>query len=411
MAHLLADRFKRSFDEEAVFLDVLSIDLGADYANRIKNKLASARALIAVIGRNWLEADADGVPRLFNKDDFVRLELVTALENPNIHVFPVLEHRDAFPKALPPDLEKLRGLQHAVLRPESIEQDIRTLVDGVKMRLNNRSGKTVVGEGVIDGPSVPPGGRETPAELVARGRFAVSLCPPQYRETHWLRASEDFRDMPEAPLMVLLPPGQFDMGSSRGDASASERPLRRVLIQHPFAIGRFPVSAGEWREFICDNPAFRDMPRTFADDDLRRPITDVSWDDAKAYTDWLARRTALPYRLPSEAEWEYAARAGATGFDVSAAVDLASRFRPNRWGVCGMLGTVDQWVEDDWHDSYQGAPLHGGPWISESAGRKVKRGGSWRDPAQATHSSARTRLAPSERVGSVGFRVARSLLV
>lgn len=155
----------------------------------------------------------------------------------------------------------------------------------------------------------------------------------------------------------------------------------------------------------------------------------VSWQDAQAYVAWLAKETAKPYRLPSEAEWEYACRAGTTtpfSFGETITTDEANygrrngecrqrttevgSFPANPWGLSDMHGNVCEWVDDDWHDDYQGAPTDGSAW-TDRRGKdgRVLRGGSWLGSPGGLHSAFRGRDQPVIRDSVVGFRVARTL--
>ena len=160
-------------------------------------------------------------------------------------------------------------------------------------------------------------------------------------------------------------------------------------------------------------------------------MINVSWEDAQAYADWLNKKTGKEFRLPSEAEWEYACRAGTrtrfyTG-DSDKDLDRAGWYRsnsgnkthpvgekaPNVWGLYDMHGNVWEWVEDDWqgsYSSYNGAPDDGRAWVENSRGSyRVLRGGSWFNAAQDCRSAMRYSFAPGYRDGGVGFRLSRSV--
>ena len=204
-----------------------------------------------------------------------------------------------------------------------------------------------------------------------------------------------FRDCPECPEMVVVPAGSFMMGS---DESSSEKPRHRVTIAKPFAVGKHEVTFAEWDACVVaggcgggHRPYDRGWGRG------RRPVINVSWDDAKAYVLWLNRKTGKQYRLPSEAEWEYAARAGTTtryswGDDIGRnranCANCGSRwdneqtaptgsFRANVFGLHDVHGNVWEWVEDCWSGDYPGAPSDGRAWTGGDCGNRVLRGGSW----------------------------------
>ncbi len=195
------------------------------------------------------------------------------------------------------------------------------------------------------------------------------------------------------PEMVSLPGGSFAMGSND---DITEKPIRQVAIK-PFAIGKFPVTVREWNE--CAAAKACGFTATARDD---APITDVNWNDAKQYAAWLAQVTRKAYRLPSEAEWEYAARGGKQTkywwgdqfqpgmVNCKNCIDVAGAeqpikvgsLKPNPFGLYDMGGGVDQWVEDCWHKNYQGAPSDGSPWLDGDCNSRVIRSGSWRNDAQ-----------------------------
>jgi formylglycine-generating enzyme required for sulfatase activity/class 3 adenylate cyclase len=222
------------------------------------------------------------------------------------------------------------------------------------------------------------------------------------------------------PEMVSLRGGSFAMGSSE---DASEKPIRQVTVK-PFAMGKFPVSVQEWN--ACAAAKVCGFTATGKDD---APVTNISWSDAKQYVTWLAGTTRKPYRLPSEAEWEYAARGGTqTRYwwgdqfqqgmvncrncsDIPATdqpVKVGS-LKPNPFGLFDMGGGVDQWVEDCWHKTYQGAPTDGSAWVENECNSHVIRSGSWRKASDYARASSRGNYDTNVRYPTHGFRVALSL--
>jgi formylglycine-generating enzyme required for sulfatase activity/class 3 adenylate cyclase len=220
------------------------------------------------------------------------------------------------------------------------------------------------------------------------------------------------------PIMNTLPGGTFLMGSND---DASEKPVRRVTVK-PFAIGRYPISVGEWNQCAAAKAcAFTAKGRDDA------PVTNVSWSDAKQFVTWLAGATKKPYRLPTEAEWEYAARGGTQtrywwGDEIQPGMancknctDVASaeqpirvgNFKANPFGLYDMGGGVDQWVEDCWHKNYQGAPSDGSAWIEGDCGSHVIRSGSWKSDARYVRPSNRDAY-DNARYPTHGLRVALS---
>jgi formylglycine-generating enzyme required for sulfatase activity/class 3 adenylate cyclase len=221
------------------------------------------------------------------------------------------------------------------------------------------------------------------------------------------------------PEMVALQGGSFSMGSND---DASERPIHRVTVK-PFAIGKYPVTVREWN--ACAAAKACGFTAAGKDD---AAVTNASWNDAKQYVSWLADATKKAYRLPSEAEWEFAARGGTqTKYwwgdqmqpgmagckdcgDAAAAEQPAKvgSFKPNPFGLYDMGGGVDQWMEDCWHKTYQGAPADGSPWLGGDCASHVIRSGSWKNDARYVRPANRDSYDTNVRYPTHGFRVALS---
>jgi formylglycine-generating enzyme required for sulfatase activity len=255
--------------------------------------------------------------------------------------------------------------------------------------------------------------------------------------TYSLRPGETFRDCPDCPQMVVVPAGSFMMGSPESEEGRFdwEGPRHRVRIPAPFAVGRFEVTFSEWDACVSDGGCggYRPKDRGWGRD--RRPVIYVNWDDAKHYVSWLSKKTGHGYRLLSEAEWEYVARAGTTtryhwGDDYRSdrvadggKTEPVGRYASNRFGLHDVHGNVSEWVEDCWHDSYAGAPADGRPWVSGNCVERVARSGFWmaigtssdgvipvwRNHPEDLRAAARSRYRAEARDNGVGFRVARTL--
>ena len=278
---------------------------------------------------------------------------------------------------------------------------------------------------------------------LARNRLAALRAPtpnpsatarpdPDPVPTH--ADGDEFRDCPSCPKMVAIPAGTFRMGSGPDDDEAldRERPRHRVRVGR-FALGRYEVTRREYRAFAEATGAddsWRDPG--FAQDD-RHPVVNVSWRDARAYVQWLSRETGERYRLPSEAEWEYAARGGTTtrrhwgdssssqcGYangTVASCDDGVERtapvgsYAPNAFGLSDVLGNVWEWTDDCWHEDYAGEPPDDGrAWTrAGDCGRRVLRGGSWYNLPRSLRSAARPWNLAGTRDAFTGFRVARTL--
>lgn len=271
-------------------------------------------------------------------------------------------------------------------------------------------------------------------------------------------------DAPAAPELVVIPPGEFVMGAPRSepDSFEAERPQHQVRVGYPLAAGRFDVTRGEFAEFVAEthydatpggclgfngktfeqnarytwrNPGF---PQTD-----EHPVVCVSWDDANAYARWLSAKTGKPYRLLSEAEWEYAARAGHSsefwwgtnveaGCNFSNMADVSAKAVFPYWGVVGcndrhvftspvgafpanpnglydISGNVWQWVADCWTRDYSHAPMNGSAQQHGNCTVHVIRGGSWNDRPRGERLAYRAKARTGVRGAGLGFRVARPL--
>ena len=243
------------------------------------------------------------------------------------------------------------------------------------------------------------------------------------------------RECDACPEMVVVPAGRFRMGDLAGAGDNDERPVHDVTIAAPFAVGRYEVTFAEWDACVAGGgcthrPADEGWGRG------TRPVITVSWADAQKYVRWLSRETGKPYRLLSEAEWEYVARAGSTtkywwgnaadhdhanyGKDecCEGAVAGADRwkytspvgsFAANVFGLFDTAGNVYEWVADCWHDNYQGATNDGSVWAGGDCDRHVVRGGSWNGDPRSIRSAIRVRIVTGNRYSDFGFRVARTL--
>ncbi|WPL16373.1 Serine/threonine-protein kinase pkn1 [Thiorhodovibrio winogradskyi] len=230
----------------------------------------------------------------------------------------------------------------------------------------------------------------------------------------------------KAPEMVVLEPSEFMMGNPVGMADSDARPVHKVSLDG-FMIGTREVTFADYDRFVRETGARR--PLDYGWGRGARPVIDVSWADALAYAKWLGKKTGQPYRLPSEAEWEYAARGGTTssywwgiGSPSSRALCIncgtrwdristapVGSFPPNPFGLYDTAGNVYEWTADCYHHSYQGAPDDGRARDEPDCKVRVARGGSFNSPAGAMRSHARNRFSADARADILGFRVARDL--
>ena len=251
--------------------------------------------------------------------------------------------------------------------------------------------------------------------------------------------SDNFRDCDACPLMVAVPAGAFTMGAPRHEPHSldTERPQRTVYVS-AFAMSALEVTFGEWGACVVDGGCggYRPDDRGWGRGD--RPVVNVGRNDARHYVDWLSGRTGQSYRLPSEAEWEYAARANTTSpFHTGRTISVTranyngrygypdnsynesglyraqtmpvGSFAPNAFGLYDMHGNVWEWVQDCWNGGYRLAPTHGGAWMSGHCSIRISRGGSWHSNPRDLRSAKRRALGEPDRNSTTGFRVARTL--
>lgn len=277
-----------------------------------------------------------------------------------------------------------------------------------------------------------------------------------------LKAGQAFRDCPECPELIVVPVGEFMMGSPLTEAKAGEGegPQHRVKIAKPFAVGKYEVLLKEFEAFVkatdykvgedCfvwDGRAWKSQQGSFRSVGFpqteNHPVTCISWVDAQAYVAWLARTSGKSYRLITEAEWEYVARAktstryyfgddaddlctfanvadqtGKARYRQWVAVDCsdghvhtapAGSFKPNGFGLYDVHGNISEWVQDCYAPGYQDAPSDGSASKATDCQSRVFRGGSWIGHPKVLRSASRLRRSPDARYSSIGFRVAREL--
>ena len=337
----LYDRLVGHFGADHVFMDIDQIEPGEVFDTVIQEKLAMVQAAVVLIGERWLGiADANGKRRLDNPDDWVRLEITVLLER-NIRVIPVLVGDAVMPNStqLPECLMSL-ARRHAL---EISDQRFHTDVDKLIRAL----------EKILSTPQP-----EKP-----------TVATESLRETR----------LPFEPEMVRIPTGKFLMGSDDGDSD--EMPIHEVTIGYEFEIGKYAVTFDEYDVFAEDTkrkpPSDKDWRRG------KRPVINVSWRDAQDYVKWLSDKTGKRYRLPTEAEWEYASRAGtqtrywwgddigvinANGLSCGSQWDgkqtaPVGSFKPNAFGLYDTVGNVWEWTQDCWHENYNNAPKDGSAWL------------------------------------------------
>ncbi len=253
--------------------------------------------------------------------------------------------------------------------------------------------------------------------------MAVIPDPSAGPELHyWIELLETMEENINVSEMVSVPAGTFRMGDLSGAGDDDELPVRSVTVP-AFRLGKYEVTFGEWDACVADGGC-----EDYGWGHGIWPVRAVSWYEVQSFIDWLNQKTGSNYRLPTEAEWEYAARAGTTteyswGDDIGSNRANCSNdycgdswdytapvgsFPANPWGLHDMHGNVDEWVQDCWNDNYEGAPTDGSAWTSGDCSLRVVRGGSWDLNAWALRSAARFWYGRAGRnADALGFRLAQ----
>jgi formylglycine-generating enzyme required for sulfatase activity len=261
--------------------------------------------------------------------------------------------------------------------------------------------------------------------MCAVAGHAAEPAPLTAAQERGLKAKDSFRECEDCPKMVVVPAGRFTMGSPRGekDRSPDEGPQHVVTIGRRFAVGKFHVTLDQFAAFVQEsgyqvarNECGDSKWSYYLEEEGSSPVVCVSWGDANAYANWLAKKTGKPYRLLSEAEWEYAARSRTSpgtyprfwfgndeknicryangadkAFDINgrqhtiircndgyASTSPVGHYKPNAFGLYDMAGNAWQWTADCYHDSYNGAPTDGSAWTAGTCNSgRVVRGGSY----------------------------------
>ncbi len=413
---LLFDRLAQHFGRGRVFMDIDTIEPGVDFVHVIQNAVGACDAVIALIGKHWLTiVDDYGRRRIELDDDFVRLEIAAALEK-NIRVIPVLVRGAQMPVAedLPAPIRGLARRQAFELSDERIHYDLERLIEVLE--------KTARGKGSpVTDSWLDRLERFETREYILRGEQPPKPAPVGPRPTRLLFE----------PETVIIPAGPFLSGDDLESVSLPQ-----------FAIGKYPVRVIEYRAFVTsggyDHPDFwtetgwewktrnqRTQPDHW-DEDLWvknewLPVVGVTWYEAYAYCQWLARKTGWPYRLPTTLEWEKAARGtdgrlypwgndrrqGACNIysERLGHTSQTGAYSPqgdSPYKVADMIGNVSEWTQTKW-------PNQSGRLDNSSEGRepRIQHGGSW-SSVSLVRASSRLRCLPTESTNYVGFRVARS---
>jgi formylglycine-generating enzyme required for sulfatase activity len=399
----------------------------------IRSAVDQCDVLLAVIGRHW--AGATGFARRIDDPrDFVRIEIEAALER-DLPVIPILIDRAEMPGEadLPTSLARLAYRNAIEVDPgRDFHHHVDRLIKGIE-RLFQHSPRAT---------AAPPAAREKPLEHVPP---SPEPQPPSSQPmSEWTNSI--------GMKLKLIPAGEFLMGSPESDPQASndEKPQHRVRISQPFYLGTHPVTRGQFHRFVeatcyqteaekdgkggygwnaaagkwVQDPKFTWRSPGFDQTD-DHPVVNVSWNDATAFSDWLSQQEGEQYRLPTEAEWEYACRAGTTkrfsfGDNENALGQYAwysansnrqthpvGEKKPNGFGLYDMHGNVWEWCADRYDADYYKQSPAVDPRGPGAAAHRVVRGGGWDDAPLHARSACRYRDTPEFRLINLGFRLAR----
>lgn len=474
------ERLRKRFGKRKVFCDVSDIKPGDAIPMELQAALVKARVMVSVMGPDWVGA-CDGKRRIDASDDWVRQEIKTAFDH-GIRVIPVLVNGAKMPaKAdLPEDICKLASCNAKELTPNGLRHDLDGLARDITELWPRWKKWTALGVGVVAATlavTVPATFGIGPPEPVANVVAQVTSWVRRIDTTEKPKDSEKPPSPPPkpgtfkavrdcttfCPELVEIKSGEFNLGSQSGEAGrgSDEALRRRVVITRPFYIGRYEVTYGEFRAFIestdhshkpkenCETwsswrrayssveglswakPGYENGTKEDMQD---MPVTCVSWEDAQQYAEWLRRKTGKRYRLPSEAEWEYAARARSVDpytFGTELTVKLAhfvesgwlpmlsggkpvsvrfkdgSGYDPNGEGLYHVHGNAQEWVQDCYQSHARDWPVDQQPVPEKPRCSRVAKGGSWFGTRAQLRSAARAHFPPDTRRFDLGFRVAR----
>ncbi len=428
---MIYDFLEAKFGRENLFMDVDTIPAGVDFRQYLHEAVRGCDVVLVVIGEEWL-VDRQGRRRIEDAHDFVRIEIEAALQR-DIRVIPILVGDAAMPGAeeLPESIQDL-AFRHAVqVRPgRDLRGDIDRLIrelEGLPPPTPPRSVASSAEAPSPEPPGTPPvaedWGEESPSKPAQPPRTIPG--PPAKEVTPSgrppLQPAGEVITNSIGMKLVLIPAGEFLMGSPDSDSAASkrERPQHRVRITRPFYLGVYPVTQEQYERVMGKNPS------NFTGD-LQRPVEQVSWEDATESCERLSKKEGKTYQLPTEAEWEYACRAGSTtkwcfGDSDSQLGEYAwhrgnsggtthpvGEKEPNAWGLYDMHGSVWEWCADWYKEDYYSASPAIDPKGPDPAGLRVLRGGSWDAHPGCSPSANPSRISPRPRHYGAGVRLART---
>jgi sulfatase modifying factor 1 len=407
----LHDRLEPHFGRENVFMDIDDIPFGVDFRKHLDEAVSRCDVLLAIIGENWLnvchrEGPRQGSRRLEDPADFVRIEILSALAR-GIPVIPVLVGGARVPteRELPEGLKDLAYRHAAEVRGgRDFKDHVARLIRGLEQLLRVPQERSAGDPGLPPDPHPAPKSQRVPQERSAGAVEAVALGGGVEMTFAW------------------CPPGTFLMGSPAGEAERSDDELQhRVTLTKGFWLGIHQVTQAQWQAVMGDNPS------NFKGVDL--PVDNVSWEDCQKFVEKAGKKIGKEFRVPTEAEWEYACRAGTTtpfSFGQTISTDQANydgnytyadgrkgvyrkkttpvgTFPANLWGLHDMHGNVWEWCAD-WYGTYQKEDLTDPKGI-KSGDARVLRGGSWGSYPGFCRAAFRYWFAPGYRSVYCGCRV------
>lgn len=411
-----------------IFMDII-IEPGTQFAQKIAREVGSCEIFIPLIGKDWLTMEGDAGRRLDDPEDFVCLEIATALARDDITVIPVLVDGASIPnrKELPKELVKLPDHQQFELSNQRWEYDADRLVLHIKQKLaEQREARRKEAANRRDA-TVSPGGLVRRAITASWGNIEHEwrtvlihalllsmflVLPGGVTVLHDLLRDRRVK----LPSLVPIPGGSFLMGSANGHDN--ERPVRKVTFAEGFYMGRYEVTQAEWLGVMDENPS------SHVGDNL--PVENVSWDAAQEFVRRLNQKSAtFLYSLPTEAQWEYACRGGAEGNDYAGELDSLAWYKSgpaglanthegggkaaNLYGLHDMHGNVWEWCADQ-YQKYSEAPSDGTLWQEAvGGGLRVLRGGAWESDADSCRCAFRNWSASGDHNAASGLRVAALL--
>ncbi|MCX7358266.1 MAG: SUMF1/EgtB/PvdO family nonheme iron enzyme [Alphaproteobacteria bacterium] len=468
VAGRIYDAMTQRFGKQRVFKDVDNIGPGVDFGDYIKSVLPRCRVALVLVGPNWLESkDESGNRRLDDDHDWVRIEIETALATPGVLVVPVLVNGARMPRGeeVPESLKPLLRRNAAIIRRDpDFHDDVERLATALRSSVNTGILDLSKIGGKANAPASAAVKRKPPTSLLFGGVIAAVLVlaaigfgmsrwsPPQGAETAGQQTPtaapspqdaasvETGAQPPPVQNPSTVPPEQNDgpleqageavdrAGRERSPTPGSVVPAMVRIPGRNFEVGRYEVTFGQWDACVAAGGCNGYRPSDVGEGRGNRPVINVSWNDAQAYVQWLSQRTGQRYRLPTSAEWEIAARAGATsnfswgdqnpicdqsarnGANFSACPNNGIRpvgsFQPNAFGLYDMHGNVWEWLQDCQSVEPQGQACgyRGGSWRNDAEDLGfVSDFGSGRVIAGGLSGSSERRLAVT------GFRVARTL--